>query len=208
LKISAGCRVYEVKLNLATLIPILETLVEPVVYKLAHDWPILRNEESMQSPGNELKQDGDAFEAMIRPVIADSWYGSSPAGLDPIPRDFRRRPLLPGGGLPAKTLRRVFEFVEANIDQPINLDELASVAAISRFHFHRQFKKATGSTPHRYIVQRRIERAKALLSESAVPLIEIAARLGFTDQSHFINTFRKMTAVTPRAYRNGASLGS
>jgi AraC-like DNA-binding protein len=169
----------------------------------------------MQSSGNVFAQAGDATEAMIRPVIADSWYRCAEAGLDPMDRPPLLRPhphvlaqsraLLPVGGLPAKKLRRVFEFVEANIDQPINLDKLASVAAVSRFHFHRQFKKATGSTPHRYIMQRRIERAKTLLSESAVPLIEIAARLGFTDQSHFINTFRKMTAVTPKAYRDGAS---
>jgi AraC family transcriptional regulator len=143
----------------------LDTLLESVVYRLANDWPILRDEGSIESSGAACM-----------------------------------------GGLPAKTLRRVFEFVEANIDQSISLEQLASVATVSRFHFHRQFKKATGRTPHHYIVQRRIERAKALLSESALPLIEIAARLGFTDQSHFINTFRKMTAVTPRAYRNGASV--
>ena len=110
------------------------------------------------------------------------------------------------GGLPAFKMRRVVEFIEAHLDRPIKLARLAAVVDLSKFHFHRQFKRATGSTPHEYIVQKRIERAKALLSDSQLPLVEIAAQAGFADQSHFGSTFRKVTSMTPRVFRNATSI--
>jgi AraC-like DNA-binding protein len=109
------------------------------------------------------------------------------------------------GALPKHKLRRAEDFVQAHIDQPIRLEELAAAAAVSPFHFHRQFKKATGMTPHEYILRTRIERAKELLSGSELPLVEVAAQVGYADQSHFTSTFRKMTSVTPRGYRNATS---
>jgi AraC family transcriptional regulator len=110
------------------------------------------------------------------------------------------------GGLPAFKRRRVVEFIEAHLDRPINLARLAAVVHLSPFHFHRQFKRATGSTPHQYIVQKRIERAKALLSDSQLPLVEVAAQAGFANQSHFGSTFRKVTSMTPRGFRNATSI--
>jgi AraC-like DNA-binding protein len=110
------------------------------------------------------------------------------------------------GGLPAFKRRRVVEFIEAHLDRPINLARLAAVVHLSPFHFHRQFKRATGSTPHQYIVQKRIERAKALLSDSQLPLVEVAAQAGFANQSHFGSTFRKVTSMTPRRFRNATSI--
>ena len=114
-------------------------------------------------------------------------------------------PLAPGGLQPHK-LRRAVEFMEAHLDRPINLARLAAVVHLSPFHFHRQFKRATGSTPHQYIVQKRIERAKALLSDSQLPLVEVAAQAGFANQSHFGSTFRKVTSMTPRGFRNATSI--
>ena len=109
------------------------------------------------------------------------------------------------GGLPAYKLRRVMEFIEENIDRPLLLEDLAASAAVSPFHFHRQFKRSTGVTPHRFILQLRMKRAKALLSASDLPLAEVAARVGFADQSHFTSTFRKATSMTPRSYRNATA---
>jgi AraC-like DNA-binding protein len=110
------------------------------------------------------------------------------------------------GVLPGHKLRRVVDFIQAHIDQPVHLEELAAAAAVSPFHFHRQFKKATGTTPHQYILQMRIQRAKELLSGSELPLVEVAAQVGFSDQSHFTSTFCKMTSLTPRHYRNATSV--
>jgi methylglyoxal synthase len=110
--------------------------------------------------------------------------------------------VLPEGSLPGHKLRRVSEFIEAHIDQPIRLRQLAATAGVSPFHFHRQFRRATGLTPHQYTVQRRIEHAKLLLSTSELPLVEVAARVGFSDQSRFTTTFRRMMSTTPGNYRS------
>jgi AraC-like DNA-binding protein len=106
------------------------------------------------------------------------------------------------GALPRYKLRRVTEFINANLSRSISLDDLAGIARASRFHFHRQFKKAVGVTPHDYIMHLRIERAKAMLVESDAPIAEVSGAVGFVDQSHFSSSFRKVTLMTPRGYRN------
>jgi sigma-54 dependent transcriptional regulator, acetoin dehydrogenase operon transcriptional activator AcoR len=106
------------------------------------------------------------------------------------------------GGLPRYKLKRVVEFIDANLERHVGLHELCSVADLSRFHFHRQFKQSTGQTPQQYLRRTRIERAKRLLQESDLPLADVAARTGFADQSHFTTVFRAATSLTPRAYRN------
>jgi AraC-like DNA-binding protein len=119
-----------------------------------------------------------------------------------IPDALRRKAAAFRGGLPRYKLRRAVEFVDANLDRVIHLKDMARVADVSLFHFHRQFKKTTGLTPHQFIIQRRIEHAKVLLAQSTLPIIDVAVRVGFVDQSHFTTTFRKFTSMTPRIYRN------
>jgi AraC-like DNA-binding protein len=124
-----------------------------------------------------------------------------------LPEWLQRRAAFVHGALPGYKLRRVIEFIDAHMDQPISLEDLAASAAVSPFHFHRQFKKATEVTPHQYVIQMRIKRARALLSQSELPLVEIAARVGFSDQSQFTNNFRKFTSMTPKSYRIAAMNG-
>jgi AraC-like DNA-binding protein len=135
----------------------------------------------------------------LEPVMDD---GERIGTLVLIPDALRRKAAAFQGGLPRYKLRRAVEFVDANLDQVIHLKDLARVADVSLFHFHRQFKKTTGLTPHQFIVQRRIEQAKVLLAQSNLPIIDVAVRVGFVDQSHFTTTFRKLTSMTPRIYRN------
>jgi AraC family transcriptional regulator len=106
------------------------------------------------------------------------------------------------GGLPKHKLRRVTEFIEENLEHDLTLTEIAEIAELSPFHFARSFKQATGSTPIQFLTQRRIDLAKRLLAESELPIVEIGLRAGFKNQSHFTTLFRKITAMTPKTYRN------
>ncbi|MGH9833344.1 MAG: helix-turn-helix domain-containing protein [Blastocatellia bacterium] len=106
------------------------------------------------------------------------------------------------GGLPKHKLRRVLEFMDENLERDLTLAELAEVADLSPFHFARSFKQTTGSTPIQFLMQRRIDFARRLLVESELPIVEIGLRAGFKNQSHFATLFRKITAMTPKAYRN------
>jgi AraC family transcriptional regulator len=106
------------------------------------------------------------------------------------------------GGLSANKLRRVKAFIADNYESDLSLSELADVTGMSTFHFAREFKRTTGTSPHQYLIKYRIERAKALLSESEMPLVEVSSRLGFSHQSHFTRLFRKLTGTTPLSYRH------
>ena len=106
------------------------------------------------------------------------------------------------GGLSGQKLRAVTDFIGDNYERDLSLSELARVAGMSAFHFAREFKRATGTTPHQYLIKFRIERAKSLLAESRLPLVEVSSRAGFSHQSHFTRLFRRLTGTTPRAFRH------
>jgi AraC family transcriptional regulator len=105
------------------------------------------------------------------------------------------------GGLSGYKLKRVQEFIDANLEEDLSLTELAEVADLSQFHFARAFRKSTGQTPQQYLMQQRIERAKQLLSKDDLPIVEISLRTGFKNQSHFTTLFRKFTKYTPKLWR-------
>lgn len=98
-------------------------------------------------------------------------------------------------------IQRVIDFVDTNIGRKMQLPELADVAALSPYHFSRAFKRATGTSPLRYVWRRRVDRAKALLRNRDLSLTIIAIECGFSSQSHFTTTFKRSTGVTPAQYR-------
>lgn len=104
-------------------------------------------------------------------------------------------------GLEATPLRRVLDFIEANIEREITLNEIAEIACKSPFHFARTFKAAVGTTPVAYVIERRIERSKELLLRTDLAVSTIATRCGFNSQSHFCRTFRRLTGQSPRGFR-------
>lgn len=105
------------------------------------------------------------------------------------------------GGLSGYRLKRVKEFIHANLEEDLSLAEIASEADLSQYHFAREFRKSTGLTPQQYLMQQRIESAKDLLTQADLPLVEISLRTGFKNQSHFTTLFRKFTNFTPKAWR-------
>jgi AraC family transcriptional regulator len=111
------------------------------------------------------------------------------------------RPMTFTRGLSAAKLRHVEDFIEDNYSRDLKLAELAQVAGMSSFHFAREFKRTTGTTPHQYLIRVRVERAKTLLAKNDLPLTEVGLSTGFSHQSHFTRLFRKLTGTTPRSYR-------
>ena len=109
--------------------------------------------------------------------------------------------LEPSNGLSSDRLKRVREYIETHLNDRLTLADLAGVACLSPYHFSRSFKQAVGVGPQRYVMQRRLERAKALMRRTNEPLAEIAYRVGFSDQSHLTSIFRRETGLTPGRYR-------
>ena len=112
-----------------------------------------------------------------------------------------RLPLPTSGGLSPERLRRVRDYVEAHLDDDLSLTVLADIACLSPYHFSRSFKQAAGVGPQRYVIQRRLERAKRLLRQTHQPLAWIAKEAGFADQSHLTQIFRREMGVTPGRFR-------
>jgi AraC-like DNA-binding protein len=98
-------------------------------------------------------------------------------------------------------MRRVTEHMEAHLSESVDLAQMAAVAGLSVFHFAREFRQATGVTPHCYLTRRRVERAQELLANSGLPLSDIASAVGFFDQSHMARRFRQILGTTPREFR-------
>ena len=105
------------------------------------------------------------------------------------------------GGIPRYKLRRVIDYISENLDTDLKIAEIAQEVNMSPSHFTRLFKLATGLAPHQYIMQKRIEAAKKLLSETEISIAQIALEIGFQSQSRFTTLFRQLTGTTPRAYR-------
>lgn len=96
---------------------------------------------------------------------------------------------------------KVLEFIHANFARPIALGEMADVAALSRFHFSRSFKAATGTSPGRYITLCRINMAKKMLLQSDLSIVAVALACGFSSQSHFCTMFKQAMGVSPTEFR-------
>jgi AraC family transcriptional regulator len=107
------------------------------------------------------------------------------------------------GGLSPAALRRVQVFVDANLDRPIRLADLASRAELSLHYFARAFRTSAGMTPRAFVELRRIERARQLINHSTQSLAAIAIDSGFGTQSRLTSTFKRRTGFTPGEYRRG-----
>lgn len=106
----------------------------------------------------------------------------------------------PGALAPAR-VARVRDWIMAHLAEPIDLAGMAEAACLSRFHFSRSFKAATGLSPRAYVMACRIEQARAWLEKGDMPIAAIAQACGFADQSHFSAAFVRTMGVPPGRYR-------
>jgi AraC-like DNA-binding protein len=105
------------------------------------------------------------------------------------------------GGLATWQARRTLAYIEANLASKMDIDDLANLVALSRSHFSRAFKRSVGLPPMEYVVVRRVERAKAIISGAREPLAEVALACGFADQAHLNRRFRDIVGVSPGRWR-------
>jgi AraC family transcriptional regulator len=105
------------------------------------------------------------------------------------------------GGLSGWQAKRLASFIETNLDGPIETSELCDLARLSTGHFYRAFKQTFEATPHNYIMNCRIERAKTMMCETADTLASIAQACGFADQAHLSKLFKSKFRQSPSAWR-------
>ncbi|MGH7016667.1 MAG: helix-turn-helix domain-containing protein [Caulobacteraceae bacterium] len=102
-------------------------------------------------------------------------------------------------------MTRVLEFIDARIDQPFTVADLATVACMSPAHFARSFKTTVGRSPHQFVSRMRLELAKQMLADRDRSIVDIALSTGFSSQSNFSRAFRDSTGATPGDYRSSQS---
>lgn len=179
----------------------LETLgsnrVEPEDFRLGSDPGalnlafLLEGELKTGGLGGELYAESLATALAVRLL-----RGYSSTGRAAAPPDDRVR-----RGLPGPALGRVLDYVGDNLPGRLTLREMAGVAGMSRHHFARLFKESTGLSPHRYVLRRRVERARELLALTDLSLDDVARSSGFSHQSHMAYHVKRLLGVTPSALR-------
>jgi AraC family transcriptional regulator len=120
----------------------------------------------------------------------------------------RRHSSLAGGpgvsnkGMSGHRLRRAVAYIEDNLTTDLSLREIADVLGVSVSHLKTAFRQSTGVPVHQYVIQRRVERAKALLCGSSLSIKEVAHESGFSHQSHLANQMRRILGLSPKAVRD------
>ncbi len=112
-----------------------------------------------------------------------------------------RPPRVPAGGLPPSRAKRVVDYMHAHLDNPLRLEDLAGCSGYSASHFSRLFHETFAVTPHRYVLNLRVERAKALLARREHSILDVAQLCGFQTQQHFSRIFRQLTGESPGEFR-------
>ncbi len=168
----------------------------PIVY--ARQWP-----SELSATLQRLRQSfavADAYsglyrDALLSLLMVELFRWLRGAAIDPLPR----------GALPPRQTRLACDFIRANLSRDVSLAELARLCGLSTSHFATAFRIATGVPPHRYQLTCRMDMAKAMLADAAIPIIDIAFKTGFSTPSAFAAAFRRAVGVTPREFRRAST---
>ncbi|MBN3865398.1 helix-turn-helix transcriptional regulator [Pseudomonas frederiksbergensis] len=114
----------------------------------------------------------------------------------------------PQGAITGSRMRLLDEFMDAGLDGPLGIPAMAGLLGLSEGYFMRAFKNATGKSPHSYLIDRRLAKARALIRDSTASLAEIAHTCGFNSQAHMATTFRQRLGLSPVQLRRQAPLAS
>ncbi|WP_158537106.1 helix-turn-helix domain-containing protein [Humitalea rosea] len=119
-----------------------------------------------------------------------------------------RPPAVTRGGLAPWQMRRVAMQIDAKLDGPLHVAELAETVRLSAYHFGRAFKVSFGQSPYAYVLRKRMERAQELMLTTDQPLAQIAIACGLADQAHLSRLFRQIMGESPNAWRRQHSTGA
>ncbi len=125
---------------------------------------------------------------------AQSANENEPVGLAKVSR-------LHKGGLSPTNLIKIEDFLEKNLNKEFSVATLAGICGLSEQHFAVQFKKSTSLSPAKYVMNKRIEEAKCMLTETELPISEIAQAVGYQNWAYFSTVFKRIVGITPSAYR-------
>jgi AraC family transcriptional regulator len=160
-----------------------QKLNDPMVYQIAHS---LAAEVGPQGGHGKLYA-----ESLVIALLGHILRGGSPV----------TNHAISDVGLSPQKLRLCERYIDAHLADELSVEDVAKAIAMSPFHFTRAFKAATGKTPHRYVLERRISAAQAMVANTSRPLNEIASEVGFCSPSHFSAVFQSFTGQTPSAHR-------
>jgi len=175
--------------------------------ELAHDdFRMLADIKDAQLEGVLRSLQSRAWSIEPTNLLLDSWAVIlSEVLLRRLSRHGERQGKSSFGKIPGRAVASVVDYIEVNIDQDLRLTALASVAAMSVYHFARSFEETVGLPPHKYVLVRRVARARVMLRNSEISLAHVALACGFSSQTHLTTAFRQMLGVTPGRYRQGQS---
>jgi len=141
--------------------------------------------------------------ALLRASVADDWEAWALALAERTTETETSSPPL-SGSITGSRMRLLDEFIDAGLDGPLAVTAMAQLLGLSEGYFMRAFKSATGQSPHSYLIDRRLAKARALMRDSAATLTEIAYRCGFNSQAHMATLFRQRLGVSPAQLRGSS----
>ncbi|MBD2309115.1 helix-turn-helix transcriptional regulator [Chroococcidiopsis sp. FACHB-1243] len=165
------------------LVPHLATLFDPLVGQIGF---ALKTSLEIDGKNSHLYADSLAHALVVHLL---SRYSSNSRQSEPI-----------AGSVTQQQWRQIVDFIEANLEKNISLTQLAEIVRLSPYHFAHLFKKSTHTSPHQYLILRRIERAKQLIVMGNLSLAAIAQTVGFASQGHFTYHFKRLVGVTPKVF--------
>lgn len=160
-------------------------MADPIVFQLAG---LLAQVDDDGGPAGPTFVDGVSIALACRLFTLNSMKGGAPVSNRSTP-------------LPKWRLRRVVDYIEANLTRPIYLAELSNVAGLTRMHFAAQFRTATGCSPCKYILRRKMTCSQQLLLDPQLSIANVAAMTGFSSQAHFTVVFKRVVGKTPVQWR-------
>ena len=163
-------------------------MADPIVFQLSS---LLAQVDDDGGPAGPTFVDGISIALASRLFTLNSMRGGALASNKSTP-------------LPKWRLKRVFDYIEANLTRPIYLAELGNVVGLTRMHFAAQFRAATGCSPYNYILRRKVAYSQRLLLDPQLSIADVAAMMGFSSQAHFTVVFKKVIGTTPVRWRQSS----